>query len=135
MQLKLLSIAVGTVFAFTASANGLQEDRSWKFDSAIDKQYMLNAETTRLKLKNGGFTQVFNVQADGASTVYVGNNTAIGEQTSLTNIANMSQVNQDIDGQGHVVGEVIVGQDLSDSQQTNDLDDDSTNTTNNNDGV
>ena len=118
MKIKAIigATALGLCLSGAAFANGLQEDRSWQFDNAVDKQFRLNAELARIKMKEGGFTQVFNVTADGASTVYIGNNTTIGtieNQNNLTNVANQSNVN--IEGDGNTVG---VGQTNQNSSQS-----------------
>ena len=106
---------LGLCLTGNAFGNALQEERSWQFESAVGKQFLLNAELARLKQKNGGFTQVFNISADGASTVYVGNNTTIGNiesQNNITNVANQSNIN--IEGDGNNVN---VDQNNQDSSQ------------------
>ena len=109
------SCALTLLLSSSAFANALQDDRAWQFESAVAKQYKLNQELARIKLKNGGFKQIFNVTADGASTVYVGNNTTIGEigqQNNITNVANQSVVSVEGDDNN-----VEVGQNNQDSSQ------------------
>lgn len=112
----LITISIGTLLSLPVLANGLGEDRSWKFRDPITKQLQLNGELARIKLDEGGFKQVFNIAADGASSVYVGNNTWIDKQNNLTNIANQSAVN--VEGDSNVIE---VGQDLSESSQGNEF--------------
>ena len=114
-KLGLLAI-VGALVASPVFANGLQEDRAWQFDNSTRKFYLLNAEALRLKVENDGFKQIFNVSADGASTVYVGNNSqtwVADDQTNNTSVGNMTSITL---GDGATGNTVTNGQDNTGSQ-------------------
>jgi len=115
MSFGLLAI-VATLIASPVFANGLQEDRAWQFDNSTRKFYKLNAEALRLKVENDGFRQIFNVSADGASTVYVGNNSqtwVADDQTNNTSVGNMTEI---VIGDGATGNTVTNGQDNSGQQ-------------------
>lgn len=105
LKVKVLgAVLLGACFAQVANANGLQEDRPWQFEDANRKYLHLNEQLAQEKLKEGGFKQIFNVNADGASSLYVGNNTSYGDVDTINNstsIGNMTDV--DVTGDGNVV--------------------------------
>lgn len=108
-------VLLGVCASQAAFANGLQEDRPWQFEDANRKYLHLNEILAQEKMKEGGFKQVFNVSADGASAIYVGNNTSYGDVDSISNntsIGNMNNV--DITGDDNVVK---TGQDNNGSAQ------------------
>lgn len=104
---KLIIGILAATMASATLANGLNEDGSYQFRNSNAQMVLLNKELARLKKKNNGFQQVFNVH--GAEAVYMGNNSQTwvdGDQINNTSVGNMTEV--EVTGDGN---DVNVGQD------------------------
>jgi preprotein translocase subunit SecF len=120
-----LSLCILTLFTMNSFANGVNEDGSWQFEASSAKNQKLQQEAMREKLEGGGFNQNYTINADGASTLYIGNaanntsnigqvgsmdsNTAIGNAITVTGDGNSVNADQDAsDSDQDAVGTDVV---------------------------